>query len=254
MFVSLAVPAGVLALIANHHSRGNPAANATSTTEVSPTDTTKARVGTAAPNFSLRSTSGRTVTLASLRGRPVVIAFFASWCQPCQEELPVLQQFEHDDAGRLTVVGVNYQDLPSDTAAFVKRLHVTFPALLEDPSGPVADRYGVRGIPQTVFVGGARDRARARLRADESQRSRARDRRLARRPRHPADLTAAHSSQRNQQRRRRAAPRLPTRGAPAVAPVGNAWVESTDRTVSESAAAGSALATACTAPGSFASG
>jgi cytochrome c biogenesis protein CcmG, thiol:disulfide interchange protein DsbE len=152
VFVSLAVPAGVLALIATHAGRHHPAANATSTTEVSPTDRTKARVGTAAPNFSLRSTSGRTVTLASLRGRPVVIAFFASWCQPCEKELPVLEQFQHDDAGRLTVVGVNYQDLPSDTAAFVQRLHVTFPALLEDPTGPVAERYGVRGIPQTVFV------------------------------------------------------------------------------------------------------
>ena len=100
----------------------------------------------------MKSTTGATVKLSSLRGHPVVIAFFASWCHPCEEELPVLQHFASDDAGRLQVIGVNYQDLASDTAAFVKQLHVTFPALLEDPLGPVAEAYGVRGIPQTIFV------------------------------------------------------------------------------------------------------
>jgi cytochrome c biogenesis protein CcmG/thiol:disulfide interchange protein DsbE len=134
-----------------HHvsasSRGTP------TTDVSPTDARKAQTGTSAPDFTLKSTSGATVTLSALRGRPVVIAFFASWCQPCEEELPVLQAFAQDDP-RLRVVGVNFQDLPRDTADFVHRLGITFPALLEDPSGPVAQRYGVRGLPQAVFVDG----------------------------------------------------------------------------------------------------
>ena len=153
MLVSLAVPAVVLALILTHHSghHGSGAASVTPTTEVSPTDRTKARVGALAPNFTLESTKNARVTLAALRGRPVVIAFFASWCQPCEEELPVLQQFADTDPG-LRVVGVSFQDLPRDTAAFVGRLHITFPALIEDPTGPVAERYGIRGIPQTVFV------------------------------------------------------------------------------------------------------
>ena len=60
----------------------------------------------------------------------------------------MLEKFQSDDAGRLTVVGVNYQDFPTDTAVpSCKRLHVTFPGVARRPDGPVADRYGVRGIP-----------------------------------------------------------------------------------------------------------
>jgi cytochrome c biogenesis protein CcmG/thiol:disulfide interchange protein DsbE len=149
--VSLAIPAGALALIVAHTNErsGSPAGSGA---PGSATDSAKARIGTHAPDFTLPSTTGTNVTLSALRGHPVVIAFFASWCHPCQEELPVLQHFARDDATRLRVIGVNYDDLPSDTANFVRQLRVTFPALLEDPSGPVADRYGVLGIPQTVFV------------------------------------------------------------------------------------------------------
>ena len=150
---SLAIPAGLLALILTRpRDHAGAAAGAAATVTIPPTDTTKAKVGEPAPDFTLETTTGRTVTLSSLRGRPVVIAFFASWCHPCEEEMPVLQQLARADTGRLQVLGVSFQDLPSDTAGFVRRLGITFPALLEDPSGPVAQRYGVRGIPQTVFV------------------------------------------------------------------------------------------------------
>ena len=64
----------------------------------------------------------------------------------------MLEQFSRADAGRLRVIGVSFQDINSDSVAFVKRLHLTFPALLDDPDGPVGTRYGVRGLPQTVFV------------------------------------------------------------------------------------------------------
>lgn len=151
MFGSLAIPAGVLALIVTHQTSAQ-APPAAPTTTIAPIDSHKARLGTPAPDFSLPTTGGKTVRLSALRGRPVVIAFFASWCHPCEEELPVLEQFQREDAGRLTVIGVSYQDLPSDSVAFVQRLHVTFPALLDSPDAPVAQRYGVRGIPQTVFV------------------------------------------------------------------------------------------------------
>lgn len=171
MVVSLGIPAGALALILTHQSHhGTGLSVGTSTTDSSPTDASKARTGAPAPGFTLRSTTGATVTLAQLRGHPVVIAFFASWCHPCEEELPVLQDFATGDRGRLRVVGVNFQDLPSDTAAFVRRLKVTFPALLEDPSGPVADHYGIRGIPQTVFVD-ARGIVRGRIYGQTSRKA-----------------------------------------------------------------------------------
>jgi cytochrome c biogenesis protein CcmG/thiol:disulfide interchange protein DsbE len=152
VLVSLAIPAGALGLIVAHRGDRAPSAPAPQSVPGPATDTSKARVGTIAPDFTLTSTTGVTVRLSALRGHPVVIAFFASWCYPCEQELPVLQHFAHADAGRLQVIGVNFQDLPSDTANFVRQLHITFPALLEDPSGPVADRYGILGIPQTVFV------------------------------------------------------------------------------------------------------
>jgi cytochrome c biogenesis protein CcmG, thiol:disulfide interchange protein DsbE len=171
-FVSLAIPAGLLALILTHDSTDTPARSATNvpTTTIAPTDTRKAAVGTPAPEFALPSTTGATVSVAGLRGRPVVIAFFASWCHPCEEELPVLEQFARDVGDRLRVIGVSFQDLASDSKAFVERLHVTFPALLDDPTGPVAKRYGVRGIPQTVFVD-ARGIVRGRVYGETSRKA-----------------------------------------------------------------------------------
>jgi hypothetical protein len=52
----------------------------------------------------------------------------------------------------LQVVAINFRDLSTDSVDFVHRLGITYPALLDDPSAPVAQRYGVRGIPQTVFI------------------------------------------------------------------------------------------------------
>jgi cytochrome c biogenesis protein CcmG/thiol:disulfide interchange protein DsbE len=149
---SIAIPAGVLALIVTHDSGGGSPPGTTSTTLVSPTDERRARVGTPAPDFALRSSTGRNVTLSGLRGKPVVITFFASWCNPCEKELPVLTRVQHAYAKHLRVIGVSFQDLASDSKRFIRRLHVTFPALLDDPDGPIGRRYGVRSPPQTIFV------------------------------------------------------------------------------------------------------
>src|SRR4051794_38596714 len=156
---SVAIPAGLLALILTHDDgSGSPGTAVTvpgtPTTIVSPTDKSKAKVGTAAPDFVLPNTRGAPVRLSSLRGHPVVLVFFASWCHPCREEMPVLEQLAKEDGGRLKVVGVSFKDLQSDSVDFVKQLGVTFPALLDAPEAPVAQRYGVRGIPQTVFIDG----------------------------------------------------------------------------------------------------
>ena len=148
---SIAIPLGLLALILTRDGSSAPATS-TPTTAGAVTDRSKAKVGSPAPDFSLPTTTGGALTLSALRGHPVVLAFFASWCQPCEEELPVLQQIAADGGKRVKVIGVNFRDLGSDSAAFVKRLHVTFPAALDDPSAPVARSYGVCAIPQTVFI------------------------------------------------------------------------------------------------------
>ncbi len=76
--------------------------------------------------------------------------------------MPALQRAQDDNAGRVTVVGVNYQDFPDDTRAFVQRLGVKFPALIEDSAdNPVAKQYDVHAMPDTLFIdasGVVRDR------------------------------------------------------------------------------------------------
>lgn len=110
-------------------------------------------MGKAAPGFTLPSIDGEQVSLSQYRGKPVVLAFFASWCHPCEEELPVLEKVQRDYGDKLQVLIINYQDhVGSDSKDFVRQLNVTYPALLEPQSDPVAAQYGVHEIPQTFFI------------------------------------------------------------------------------------------------------
>lgn len=156
--LSLAIPAGVLTLILHSRQTSGPDA-----ATVGPLITPKnARIGNVAPDFKLAGLDGKRLTLSSLRGRPVVLTFFASWCNPCEQDMPILERAQHDNGDRIAVVGVNYQDFPDDTRAFVQRLGVTFPTLIEDSTdNPVAQRYDVHAMPDTVFIdarGVVRDR------------------------------------------------------------------------------------------------
>jgi peroxiredoxin len=157
--VSLAVPAAVLALILSrdHKPSGSTASDPAVVTPG------KARVGEAAPDFALPDLDGRKVTLSEFRGRATVLTFFASWCYPCEQDMPVLERAQRDHGDKIAVVGVNYRDFPDDTRAFVQRLGVTFPILVEDPTdNPVAARYDVHEMPDTLFVD-AHGVVRARL-------------------------------------------------------------------------------------------
>jgi cytochrome c biogenesis protein CcmG, thiol:disulfide interchange protein DsbE len=156
--LSLALPAGALALILRSRQTSSSDA-ATNGPLITPR---KARIGNVAPDFKLAGVDGKPLTLSSLRGRPVVLTFFASWCHPCEQDMPILERAQHDNGDRIAVVGVNYQDFPDDTRAFVHRLGVTFPTLIEDSTdNPVAARYDVHAMPDTVFIdaqGFVRDR------------------------------------------------------------------------------------------------
>jgi len=67
--------------------------------------------------------------------------------------MPVLERAQQRDGAQVQVLGVNYQDFPNDTRDFVQRLHVTFPALIEDSTdNPVAARYDVHAMPDTLFI------------------------------------------------------------------------------------------------------
>lgn len=104
-----------------------------------------------APDFSLATLDGAETRLSDYRGRAVIVTFFASWCYPCEEELPLLEEAAREEGDDLQVLAVAYDDRRADAKEFIKRLGVTFPGLIDDDDA-VAKAYGVRAIPQTFFI------------------------------------------------------------------------------------------------------
>ena len=111
------------------------------------------KIGGPAPNFTLRRLEGGgTLELASLRGHPVVLNFWASWCVPCKAEAATLQRewMQYRKQG-IVFVGVDYHDVASDARTFLAHHGITYPTV-QDGSGKVGDRYGITGVPETFFV------------------------------------------------------------------------------------------------------
>lgn len=108
---------------------------------------------TTAPEFSLGLFDGSTFTLSDAlkTGKPVVVNFWASWCGPCADEAPLLQDAARRNADRFTFVGVDVQDLDSDAATFLKKYGVTYPNGSGN-AGPISVQYGMRGVPETYFI------------------------------------------------------------------------------------------------------
>lgn len=111
------------------------------------------RVGTAAPTFTLnRLGAPGKVSLAAFRGRPIVLNFWASWCQPCKGEARVLERDWGQYRNRVVFLGIDYHDLASDARHFVDLHGLTFP-MLDDGSGNVTHgKYGVSQVPETYVV------------------------------------------------------------------------------------------------------
>jgi cytochrome c biogenesis protein CcmG, thiol:disulfide interchange protein DsbE len=108
--------------------------------------------GTPAPPLLLEGLDGRPVDLAALRGRPVVVNFWATWCEPCVREFPLLAKAATTHRGdRLAVVGVLTGDRPSEARAFVRRHGATWPVGV-DPSGATAAAWTAVGLPHTYFI------------------------------------------------------------------------------------------------------
>lgn len=110
--------------------------------------------GFQAPDFSLQTLDNETLRLADLRGRPVLVNVWATWCPPCRSEMPAMQQIYQDyqDQG-FVVLGVNAtdQDSRSLVEEFVGQERLTFPILL-DEAGAVSRNYLVRSLPTSFFI------------------------------------------------------------------------------------------------------
>lgn len=105
----------------------------------------------AAPAFVLDTLDGGQLHLAQLRGRPVVLNFWASWCAPCRAEMPVLVRAWRRHGQGVHFVGVNVLDEPDQARRFAEEFGVPFPSVL-DPRGDTLRWFRVVGLPTTVFV------------------------------------------------------------------------------------------------------
>ncbi len=106
----------------------------------------------AAPAFELKTFDGQTIQLAALRGKPVVLNFWASWCQPCRQEAPILQAvWDQYRTQNLTVIGVDYVDTEPEARKYMQEFKITY------PNGPdvgtrVSQAYHITGVPETYFI------------------------------------------------------------------------------------------------------
>ncbi len=116
----------------------------------SPSDATG--IGLPAPEIRGTALDGSAVDLASLRGKPVVVNFWASWCTPCRAEFPVIRDAASAHAKEgLVVIGVLYKDDPGPAKAFIRSFGATWPTL-PDTDGSLATAYRVVAPPQSYFI------------------------------------------------------------------------------------------------------
>jgi thiol-disulfide isomerase/thioredoxin len=129
-----------------------------------------APVGRRAPGLPRQALAGAPVTLAGLlagaHGRPVLVVFWASWCDPCMSEAPALERFADSSFGRGRIVGVDWSDALSGARAFVRQYAWTFPTV-RDAEGTVGNAYRLTGLPTTFVVDG-HGRIRASLRGPQT--------------------------------------------------------------------------------------
>ena len=107
----------------------------------------------AAPAFSfpVLGHSGQQVSLADYAGKPLIVNFFASWCDPCKQETPLLARFYRTEHGKVALVGLDENDVAGNALSFTRANGVSYPVGW-DPQFTAASAYGVDALPQTFFL------------------------------------------------------------------------------------------------------
>jgi cytochrome c biogenesis protein CcmG/thiol:disulfide interchange protein DsbE len=111
-------------------------------------------VGRPASDFTIaiwNGTPGQTIRLATLRGQPVVVNFWATWCEPCQQEAPLLSAAWQRYHTRITFVGVAFDTQQADGTQFMRRYGIRYPCGAGD-GAVLATAFGIPGLPDTIFV------------------------------------------------------------------------------------------------------
>ena len=110
-----------------------------------------AKVGAPAPDWTMPTSTGSMLALSSLRGKPVYLNFFASWCPPCNEEAPSVNDLQKKYASRgLAVIGVDELEGRKKAEEFRKKYALVYPAIVD--SGVLQSQYAVNGLPVHVFI------------------------------------------------------------------------------------------------------
>ena len=123
-----------------------PGAPALAETDIKPWN------GGTTPALKLRDLQDKPVDLASMKGRVVLVNFWATWCEPCREEMPALERLREKLKGRsFELVTVNFGESNATVSRFLAKLNVSLPVLL-DPTKDAADAWKVKGLPMTFLV------------------------------------------------------------------------------------------------------
>ncbi|KLU59024.1 thiol-disulfide oxidoreductase ResA [Peptococcaceae bacterium CEB3] len=107
-------------------------------------------IGNLAPDFSVPMSDGNTLKLSSLRGKPVLLNFWATWCPPCRMEMPDIQKIFKENYP-VQIVGVNLKEEPMTVEGFLSRNGYTYPVGF-DLKGKIASLYNVSGIPTSYAI------------------------------------------------------------------------------------------------------
>jgi thiol-disulfide isomerase/thioredoxin len=109
-------------------------------------------LGKPAPDFQFQGPDGQSISLSALKGNPVLINFWATWCGPCRGEMPYLQQiYEKWQIMGVVLLAINIMESSSDVDKFMQSQGLSLPVLL-DSEGEIAAQYDIQAIPATFFI------------------------------------------------------------------------------------------------------
>lgn len=108
-------------------------------------------IGMKAPKISLKNINNREINLKDFQGKKVLLNFWASWCPPCKEEMPALQQLESNHGREIIILAINIGETKATAVNFMQENNLNFPVLL-DRDKSTAQKYLVRGVPMSYFL------------------------------------------------------------------------------------------------------